>query len=441
MLKKEKKKKEKNNIFPIIYEVLLYIYMLFVPIFTIVKGILDDFNVKNVADTIMWFSIAVGIITLILFIIEIIKKKHFNFSNIKIELLLFVLFIIWCGISTCFSSKPQESLLGICARYCGFIQFLSYFAFGYLGFSLSDKGKIRFLRIFLIISTAIAILSILQHYFSIKILPLSNHETNITGIFYNSNHYGYYIVYSTIISMLLFIYEKNKIIKSFNFIIYILNIYMLIINNTFGCYVAVLLSIIILFFYFLKTKKVHKYLYFFIIIPFILLSVFLNDNGYYYEKENFQELLTDLNIIVDTPIEEDVVEEYDPVWEVGNYRGSLWIHGIKYSLEKPALGFGLENLEKRFEKDNIDIDHPHNLMINLADTVGIPGMLFYISGLIIILIKCIKNIKKESIFMNVCCFVLIAHLLSSMFGVTIYYVTVYFIIILGMTLKLLTDDK
>ena len=74
-------------------------------------------------------------------------------------------------------------------------------------------------------------------------------------------------------------------------------------------------------------------------------------------------------------------------------------------------------------------------------TVGIPGMLFYISALISILIKCIKNIKNDNVIMNMCCFFVIAHLISSMFGVTIYNVTVYFIIILGITLKFLVNSE
>ena len=438
MLKK-KLKKEKNNVFSIIYEILLYIYMLFVPVFIISTNVFSEyFNTFKTADTIMWFSIFICIITFVIIVTGIIKGKKPDFSNIKVEMILLVMFISWCYISTLFSIDIKDSLLGVSVRYCGLIQFLSYFMFGYLGYSLNDKGRLRVLRLFLSISTIIAILSILQYHFSVNILPLNSHSS-ITGIFYNSNHYGYYIVYSTIISIFLFLYDKNKILKSLNFIIYILNIYLLIINNTFGCYIAVLLSIILLFFYILKTKRIKNYLYLFIIIPFILLSVFVNDNGYYYEKENFHELLTDLNIIVDTPVNEDIVEEYDPIWEVGNYRGSLWLHGIKYSLEKPAFGYGLENSDKRYSRDGIDIGHSHNLIINLTTTIGIPGMLFYISGLIIVLIKLFKNMKKENIIMNMCCFIIIAHLISSMFGVTIYYVTVYFIIILGMALKFLTE--
>ena len=433
-------KNKKKNFFPVIYEALIYIYMIFVIISNLcITKFSKTISLPILLDPVVKFSFFVCIVTLIIFIIEKIREKKFNFSSIKIELYLFIAFIIWCFISTLFSTDFKDSFFGICTRYCGFIQFLSFFMFGYLGYSLSPKGRIRFFRFFLLFSFAIAVLTLLSIYDKKYNLLLINTSSNITGIFSNSNHYGYFIVYSIIVSIFLFIYDKNIFLKLIQFLIYLLNLYLLIINNTFGCYIAVLLSIFFLFFYFLKTKVVKKYLYLFIIIPFILLSIFINDNGRYYVKENFNELLTDLNIIVDAPVSEETVEEYNPVWEVGNYRGSLWMHGIKYILERPVFGYGLENLDKRYLKDHIDIGHPHNLIIYLAGSVGIPGMLFYISALIVILIKCIKNIKKDNIIMNLCCFVLIGHLISSMFGVTIYYITVYYIIILGMILKFFVE--
>lgn len=434
------KKNKKQMVFPILYEIVTYIYIVFMFLYPAITKYNKSNDIFTTPIKMMKFSIIICIITFLLFIIDMILNKSKFLQLIKRkEIILLILFIFWCFISTILSNNFHDSMYGINYRYSGFIQFLSYSMFLILGYSLSEKGRSRYFRVFIIISVLIGITD-----------PFINsnlfHNGIFVGIFYNLNHYGYYLVYSVVISIFLFINDKNIIIKVIDYFIFLFLLYYLIINNTFGCYIAILFILIILFIYLLKKKKVIIYIP--IILAFTFLSLTTMKNQRYIVIDNFQELFNDLHIITTNAVDNNeqnsinhTNDQKKPIDAVGNYRGSLWKLGIKYIKEKPLFGYGLDNLYYRYLEDFTTIDDPHNLIINLAAEIGIPGMLFYIIGIITILIKGFKKAISNDHMTNICYFVVLSHLISAMFGITIYYVTPYYVIILGMAIKLLDEEK
>ena len=126
---------------------------------------------------------------------------------------------------------------------------------------------------------------------------------------------------------------------------------------------------------------------------------------------------------------------------VGTNRGMLWINAIKFIKEKPIFGYGLDNLGYKYMENNITINMPHNLILGLSATIGIPGMLFYIFSVLLVLIKGFKNLKNGDHIINLPYFVIVSHLISSMFGNTMYYVTPYYVIILGMGMLYLNEKE
>ena len=100
---------------------------------------------------------------------------------------------------------------------------------------------------------------------------------------------------------------------------------------------------------------------------------------------------------------------------------------------RPLVGYGLETIGQVYEPVIGYPDIPHNLILNLCTFIGIPGMLFYLLGVIVIIVKKFKKKNKDYID-NLTFFVIIGHLISSMFGNTMYYTTPYYIIILGMNM-------
>ena len=109
----------------------------------------------------------------------------------------------------------------------------------------------------------------------------------------------------------------------------------------------------------------------------------------------------------------------------------MWKYGIKIFLQKPILGYGADNLSSEYKKYNIEQDRPHNLIINLLATSGIPGFILYISGIATILFRGFKRLKDNDVIYSIVLFVIIAYLVSSMFGNSMYYTSPYYFIYLG----------
>ena len=76
-------------------------------------------------------------------------------------------------------------------------------------------------------------------------------------------------------------------------------------------------------------------------------------------------------------------------------------------------------------------DRPHNLILYLACVSGIPGMLLYMTAVGIIVIKGIIKLFKNSENGKIFLLVVIAYLISSMFGNSMFYTSPFFFIFLG----------
>ena len=94
--------------------------------------------------------------------------------------------------------------------------------------------------------------SMIANCLIITILPLF--KDNFTyyvfdNIFHNFNHYGYYLMINIMLTLFMFL-DSNKLIKKILYIlIYIFFIYLLIRNNTFGCDLAIMLTLFFIFIY------------------------------------------------------------------------------------------------------------------------------------------------------------------------------------------------
>lgn len=425
-----------NNLFQKIYFFISFLYTLVLPI--IVMG-MYSFNLYS--DVLFYWhflTFLMSILSIIIFIFDITinKGKIKKFKQIKYPLLFFSLFFVWVILSTIFSSDTSLSLFGDGYRANGLVQFFSYIGYAILGISLNKENRIRILRIICYVSFVMAILNLFGNY---NIFP---NFYKYSAIFSHFNHYAYYLVYTIVISIFLFFYDKNKILKLSDFIIYLTLIYMLIVNDTFGCYLAIFLIMIFVFIYCFKKKIMIQYL--FIFLPFIFISMFTKINDNYLVYNNFKKLFYDIGVIkYEISNNETSIEniENSQIMYVGTNRGMLWINAIKFIKEKPIFGYGLDNLGYKYMENNITINMPHNLILGLSATIGIPGMLFYIFSVLLVLIKGFKNLKNGDHIINLPYFVIVSHLISSMFGNTMYYVTPYYVIILGMGMLYLNEKK
>lgn len=255
-----------------------------------------------------------------------------------------------------------------------------------------------------------------------------------TSIFYNINHYGYYLVLAIICAMGLFIYEKSRIKSAAWLIAALFNIWVLIDNNTFGCYIAVFAGLIAFTYFFIaREKKKFNIKTIIPIISFVLLSVCLSP--FYNIGKNFFSLNEDISKFAD--------EDQDTS-TAGSGRWTLWVQTVEHIKNKPVFGYGPEGLIGKFTakvKDNsgaeqIQVsfqDRPHNEYLQHAAFMGLPALIFYLAALVMLFLNRIKNIKNIPAVVLIAGCAVTGYAVSAFFGNTMYYTAPFFFILLGMT--------
>lgn len=411
------------------------------------------------------FMELVGIVGIYLFTFEIYKKiKTIEDKKMLIKELLpiivLVVYLIWTLVSCIFAQDKQKAFYGDTFRKEGFITYLIYAGFFACTFLIkSNKLKRYLLNSFIIVVIVNIILMNITNN-NIEMLKIFHLKNLQVGIFDNQNHYGYYLLLATIIANLSFILEKNKLIKIFYGLAYLILIYNLVINNTFGCYIAFTITIFIFFVYCIYKKK-NQIISVVSILIFVLVSSLAQCNGKNIVIYNTEILYNDINSIINVAksriynreketsrdmskddqniknqTEMDVQAE-----SAGSGRARLWKYGLKIFLENPILGYGADNLEIEYKKYGIDQDRPHNLIIQLSITSGLPGCILYIFAIGLMLVKAYKALDKSNSIYTIAFFSVIAYLISAMFGNSMYYTSPYYFIFLGMTFSVTIHNR
>ena len=433
-MKTKEIKFEYTKIKDIIIAILFTIYML-VPLLKIIQrtsSFIDIYEYKIME--------IIGIIGIYFFTFEIYKKFKNSKDKKKIikellPLIILIAYLIWTLISCIFASNKEYAFYGTLNRKEGYITYLIYAGF-FLTFFLISSEKIRKYMLNLFVTIAVLNIIIINITMNnVQLLEFFNYIDMKNGVFNNSNHYGYYLLLATMIACILFITEKNKILKILYAVAYLILVYSLIVNNTFGCYLAVSIAIILFLIYCIYNKKYRIFSIISILI-FIIMSCTIQTDGKNIVLKNSNELLNDTNSLINNKTQ-------DTNWEkAGSGRAKLWKYGIIIFLEKPILGYGAENLEAEYARYNIEQDRPHNLIIQLATTSGLPGLILYLSGIILILIRGVKKLKESNNIYLAAYFAVIAYLISAMFGNSMYYTSPYLFILLGYIFnKCITKDN
>lgn len=368
------------------------------------------------------------------FFLRIWKHQRWN--------VFFLAMLVWGGIAALLASNINIAMMGTAYRLDGYLSYVLYAGFFGCGMILSDKNKL--MKVFKFFTGGSVILGITS---LAAIIPFIRSSPNIyiislwfmrgTSIFSNINHYGYYLVMVIICAMGLFLYEKNRKKSAMWLVAALFNIWVLIDNNSFGCYIAVFVGLIVLGFIFKAAKSKKSFLP---IITFILLSICLSP--LYNIGSNFFVLNNDISKLTD--------DSQDPT-ETGSGRWTLWVQTVDNIIKKPFFGYGPEGLTGKFTQKIIDEtgmeqsvtsfqDRPHNEYLQHAAFMGIPALIFYLTALIMLFVNRIKNIKNISVAVLIAGCAVIGYLISAFFGNTMYYTTPFFFMLLGIAAHLSHEE-
>lgn len=396
------------------------------------------------------------------------QKTKLFFKENK-ALLILLIFMLWTFISCAFAKVPFRSFIGCFNLRDGYFSFMFYgsvlICMMLLGKD-NNKDKKTIMNLFLITTTIIALVTLGNYYANVagKDFPIAIKHigTDMTcGIFNNSNHYGYLLSISVVVAAAMLMKEEKILLKLAYFASFAIMAYMLVLNNTFGAYIGVGIALLLMFIHnivmiiqnlanstgktFIPTIAIVAMIGTFIVMSCTIKNV---DNELI-AKKNFEGIISDIQSIVFSNTQtnqEEINEESqtasgeqptstssNDAAEAGSGRWKLWVGGLKLIKNKPIIGYGLENMKAEYiEQLHIGEGRSHNLLIQLAGTTGIPGMLLYMTGILMILFRNLKYYKEWDIFSYTGVFVIISYIISSIVGNSGFYTSGYFYIFVGL---------
>ncbi len=343
-------------------------------------------------------------------ICKMTKNNIIEYFKHNIYELFFIIMLAWIFISALMAENKEYAFLGSYFRQNGYRTYLIYASIYICG---KNIRKMNLKRIIFWTFGSVASfqnLLILSKY-------LGYYGSNV-GAFYNSNHSGYFIMMAIFALSGLIITGKKVLERIIAVLLYSFNIWCLIINNTFGCYLAVIMGILFLItISFIKYRKILISVIC-ITILFIGISIF-TDMKTDIVSNNFGITGNDIN---------KISSNAEDMGRAGSGRWKLWIEAVGCIKDNPIFGCGPENIVHVVKSSS----EPHNEFLQMAAEYGIPSVILYILALIFMMINKIKTLRKNDDYINSSGSIIFAYLVSSFFGVMLFYTTVFYYLFLGM---------
>lgn len=337
---------------------------------------------------------------------------------------LFLFAMIWMLISICVNGWTDISLLGDGTRHEGLLTYWGYIGVLFFLGSLIRNDRIkRFLcNTSLVVSIAVAVFAVYQFY----ILPEDPtlHDAYPTSIFFQFNHYGYYLAVHIMLAAAFFTTAETKIKRLIYLLLMSVNVIVLNVNNTFGAWLACVFGFIFMMIVeAVKNRRVNltaiAAFAMFFGISMIMTAAGCGILG------SLTQFFTDVRDIADDPSKAD---------EAGTTRWLLWKTTAGYISKRPLFGYGIEGIDDMLEKAT-GSSRTHNEYLQYAATFGLPEAIAYTAACIGVFVRNVKHKKELKIGSYICLTAAFTYLVSACFGITMYNTAPFLFIFLGLSYR------
>ncbi|MDN3018497.1 O-antigen ligase family protein [Paenibacillus sp. BSR1-1] len=375
----------------------------------------------------------------------IFKRKHHTLLPGKDEskaIYILLAFLSLVELSTAFSNYTYSSVYGSIDRKEGLITFFSYGSVFLFSYKLVDLKKVN--KVFpgiAIVSMIVSVYGILQHY-SLDFLPRNSAMRGYTGtytFFDNPNFFGSYLVLILLVSMMMYLTEKNKKLLSLYFIASNLGFITLIFSSTRSGYVGVFCGTVFLsLFVVLKRKYLwKKWAFLLITLGLMLLVINISENDQYFNRIN--------SVVTDTYS----VASNQSTGHEGSSRFFIWEKSLPLVPKYFWVGSGPDTfefvfkaspkeLQEFFGDPNITVDKAHNEYLQIAITLGTPALLTYLLFIFVIFRRAFKAVRQaegnEKLILYGLIATIIGYLVQAFFNISTVPVAPIFWAILGITM-------
>ena len=397
-------------------------------------------------DYAIWLALIAGAFAVVLYFVRLKKDGLRPKISENIPMIFFAGVCLCIIISTCINGFTPEALHGDQYRNESIFSFLAYFLpFYFCGSLIRGEGKKRAVLYTYLVSNLIINLACLYHQFikPLEIWEYSDADAP-SAIFYQFNHYGYFLMLAIIISATLFVVEKSLKYRLFCCFMLALNTFILSMHTTFGCFLACLAGLVFLL---VADSIINKRISIpaMAMLALFIAVIYVAGLKYHSFLGELKLFFTDIKSVMGS-LGEKVVTVNENEVEIsaadsaGTGRWGLWKNTISYIRERPLFGWGIEGIADRLETDSHGLNNrPHNEYLQYAAFFGIPAAIMYICGMVAVFICAWRKRKNIGRYTFASLAVAFTYLFSAVFGNTMFYTTPFLFIFLG--LGLAKNDK
>ena len=407
---------------------ILLLYWTLTPVFILVRGALltssDEQLVRLILSSTWYVALQqTGLLGWILAGLAFLKRRRLRQADLSwpdraIPLLLGLL-LAWSALSWLMSDNRLLAWWGDAYRRDGLMSYLLYGGIFAVAWQLRGKLQVRRVLVTLTaVSAGLAALAVLD----LEAMNRTLHLTQVTSVFYNANHYGYFLALTAPGALFLLaehsmkLSRKLSVLAAFGLITASLNL-----NQSLGPFLGVVVALMfVLAVTCWLRQPVGPVLL--VIGLFAAVSVLVNLIQ--------PRLLADLlRLSRDTQL---IVDGAPEAMTAGSSRWILWVNGMQMALERPLLGFGPDNLGAVYLARGITIDRPHNELIQLAASLGFPSVIFYLLALLAVAVDFIRNRARMGASETALLTMVAAYFVSSLVGNSMFYTTPFYFCVLGL---------
>lgn len=348
---------------------------------------------------------------------------------------LFGAFMVCIVISTCINGLSHEAAFGLPYRYIGVFNMFAFFIMYMKVSGYIERISFRYtvLTGYLVVADAVALSAIYELY--LGDIPAYQGKLGLSTIFVNGNHYGYFLAMAIMIGIGYYIYEGQKR-STFGALSAILNLFVLVINNTLGAMLSVGLCT-------------------FVTVILVLVIDMKAENSLFRSTE--KKMLTETTkrtfilaisavvaivtaLAISPSLRNSILGLFLDMGSIlagtstgaeGSGRWNLWQTVIQYIAEKPLFGHGCEGITLRILNATGEGD-AHCEPLTYAAYYGIPGALLYLAGVIAAAVKYFKDRQNLPSYCKAAFLGASAYFISSLVGVAMFNTAPFFYIFMGM---------
>lgn len=364
----------------------------------------------------------------------------------KIILISLTLFIIWAIISTFFALNTSVALKDIGHRGEGLYMYFVYAIIFIGAYNIKTEKQIDLiLKTIIGITIFISIFAILDCY--ILKYSINNFGLIMSTPWRNSNHQGYFYSIALPIMAGIFIFAKNNYLQISSIIAFALGNFVMVINNSFGSQLAIFVSFVLLIIFTLIRNKDKGFKIFLIVATYIIFNALgsLNLIFTFDSSENiftnFADFFKDLYSVILSMLG---ISTGGDINKAGTNRWGLWKECFEImgkSITFALFGIGINCQPIYNPARGLQDSRPHNELLQFSSTMGIPSGIFYLTAIITIIVKFVRNFRNVSDTTFIIGFGVLGYFISSLFGVTLPYTFIYYVILLGLFVSQLRTES